>query len=111
MSRGKAITQEERARILGLRAQGATLEQISELSGRSISSVQRVLKEEQRKFEDGTAPKDPSAPPRDCIAGFTLMYQRIVELNRKKQEINKELHNIMATLRNALEIAESGDVP
>ena len=111
MSRGKAITQEEKARMLGLRAQGATLEQISELSGRGISSVKKVLKEEQWKFEDDTAQKDPSAPPRDCIAGFTLMYQRIIELNRQKQEINKELHNIRATLRNALEIAESGDVP
>lgn len=111
MSRGKQITAEQRARIVEMRNNGSTLNLIAAHLHISYQAVSRILREEAQRFETEHAPKDPSAPPRDCIAGFTLMYQRIIELNRQKQEINKELHNIMATMRNALEIAESGDVP
>lgn len=111
MSRGKQITPEQRAHIVEMRNDGKTHKSIAAQFQISCQAVSRILREEQARYETENAPKDPAAPPRNCIDGFTPMYQRIIELNRKKQEIDRELHNIRATLRNALEIAENGKVP
>lgn len=107
----KRIDADTRAKIVMLQQNGKKISEIAEKFGIGVATVNRIIKDEKERCESDAAPKDPAAPPRDAIAGFTPLYQRIVELNAEKKRINGELANIKATLRNALEIAENGEVP
>lgn len=110
-----------RGKVLGVRikeeiaqaylsGQGTQAE-IAKKYGVSEASVYNCVKQFGSAAMNNAEPKDPTAPPRDAMAGFTPLYQRIVELNGEKKRINEELANIKATLQNALEIAESGEIP
>lgn len=104
--RGQKIGNDIKSRVCAMRSEGYSIAKIAAEFGLGVSTVNRILSQ-----SADNPPKDIAAPPRDCIQGFTPMYERIIELNREKKRINNELTNIMATLRNALEIAESGENP
>lgn len=104
--RGHKISDDVKSRVCAMRGEGYSVAAIAREFSLGTSTVNRILSQSAEE-----TPKDIAAPPRDCIQGFTPMYERIIELNREKKRINNELANIMATLRNALEIAESGENP
>ena len=104
--RGHKISDDVKSRVCAMRADGFSVSKIAKEFGIGVATVNRILSQ-----SADIPPKDIAAPPRDCIQGFTPMYERIIELNHEKKRINDELANIMATLRNALEIAESGENP
>ena len=105
------LTPELRREIVLMRQNGSKISEIAEKFGVGTATVNRVIKDEKERSMSAPALKDPTAPPRDAMADFTPLYQRIIELNLQKKRINDELANIKATLRNALEIAENGEVP
>lgn len=104
--KGHKISNDIKDRVCAMRGEGYSVAAIAREFSLGTSTVNRILAQAVDK-----PPKDIAAPPRDCIEGFSAMYARILELNREKKRINDELANIMATLRNALEIAESGENP
>lgn len=76
---------------------------------RGFGQAKRIVRYKSSTGQD-PAPAD-KARKQAYLDGFTPMYQRIIELNEQKARIEEELQNIKATLRNAMEIAESGEVP
>lgn len=109
---GKRVTKEERERIVYLRNAGNSIDWIAKELGRSIPTVRSVLDK-----VDFTPKKEPTKPvvvlenPNgNILDNFTPLYKRVKYLNKQKKEIEDELRNIRATLQNAIEIIDTGDL-
>ena len=109
---GKRITKEERERIVEMRNDGMTQAKIAEELGRSILSVRSVL--DKVDFTSTKKPTEPVVvlenPNGNILNNFTPLYKRVKYLNKQKKEIEEELRNIRATLQNAIEIIDTGDL-
>lgn len=109
---GKRVTKDERERMVEMRNNGMTVAMIAEKMNRSIPVVYVTLNK-----VDFTMTKKPTEPvvvldnPNgNILDNFTPLYKRVKYLNKQKKEIEEELRNIRATLQNAIEIIDTGDL-
>lgn len=109
---GKRVTKEERERMVYLRNAGNTIEWIAKEMGRSIPTVKSALYK--ADFTPTKKPTEPVVvlenPNGNILDNFTPLYKRVKYLNKQKKQIDEELRNIRATLQNAIEIIDTGDL-
>lgn len=105
---GKRLTPGERKKIYSLHDEGMTNLAIADIMKRSPAFICGVLKKRVEFAREDTKPVMISADG-SILENFTPLYKRIKYLNEQKIAIDEELRNIKATLKNALDIIESGD--
>lgn len=109
---GKRVTKEERERIVYLRNAGNSIDWIAKELGRSVPTVRSAL--DKVDFTPKKELPKPAVvlenPNGNILDNFTPLYKRVKYLNKQKKEIEDELRNIRATLQNAIEIIDTGDL-
>lgn len=108
---GKRLTKDELEKIVKMRNDGNNVQQIANDLGRSYMFVSNALKKADftptRKPNEAVVIENPTG---NIIDNFTPLYKRIKYLNEQKEKIDEELLNIRATLQNAIEIIDTGDL-